>query len=82
MPLILIAGTVAAQPKALDFPANGRPRCEVRVKVEDDNSVMLYRVLGFDDQTAELETLLPGDSVAIQGRLVVETRDGRRISID
>ena len=29
----------------------------------------IERVIGFDDRTAELETLLPGDSVAIQGSL-------------
>jgi hypothetical protein len=77
MPLVLIAGTVAAQPKANAFPASGRPRCEIRVKVEGDTSVTLFRIVGYDDQMAELEILLPGDSVAIQGRLEVGTQDGR-----
>ena len=66
MPLILVAGTVVAQPRAEAFPERGRPRCEVRVRVDGDGNAVTYRVIGFDDQMAELETLFPGDSVAIQ----------------
>ena len=56
MPLILIAGTIVAKAKAEIFPTSDRPRCEVRIKVEGDGSAVIYRVIGFDDQTAELET--------------------------
>jgi hypothetical protein len=31
----------------------------------------------FDEQMAELELLSPGDSVAVQGRLEIESKDGR-----
>src|ERR1700757_3974528 len=77
MPHILVAGVVAAKPKAQPFPATGRPRCELRLEVHDDASMTVFRVLGFDDQTRELEMLLPGDSAAIQGQLQVELKDGR-----
>src|ERR1700730_6797342 len=45
---------------------------KLRVAINDLNNL-----IGFDDQTDELETLLPGDSVAIQGRLEVESKAGR-----
>jgi hypothetical protein len=76
MPLVLVAGTIVAKPKAEAFPAHGRPRCEVRIKVED-NTAAIFRIVGYDDQMAELELLSPGDSVAIQGRLEIESKDGR-----
>jgi hypothetical protein len=75
LPLILIAGTVAGQPKAEPFPAKGRPRCELRLAVEDDNCVTLYRVVGFDEQMADLEVLVPGDGVCVQGTLRFEQKD-------
>jgi hypothetical protein len=77
MPLVLIAGTVADRPTSKPFPVNGRPRCEVRIRCQDDSCVTIYRVLGHDDQMAELEALLPGDCVCVQGRLEVEGKDGR-----
>jgi hypothetical protein len=72
VPLILVAGTILAK----IFPEHGRPRCEVRIKVED-GSAAIFRIVGYDDQIAELEILSPGDSVAIQGRLEIESKDGR-----
>jgi hypothetical protein len=81
MPLILVAGVVIAKPVAEAFPDRGRPRCEVRIKVEGDGNAVIYRVIGFEEQTAELETLLPGDSVAIQGQLVLESRDQKIVSL-
>jgi Single-strand binding protein family len=81
MPLILVAGTVVAQPRAEAFPERGRPRCEVRVRVDGDGNAVTYRVIGFDDQMAELETLFPGDSVAIQGRLEIESKEKKIVGI-
>jgi hypothetical protein len=76
MPSVLLAGVVVAQPKAEPFPERGRPRCEVRVKVEG-NDTAVYRVVGHDDAIPALENLVAGDSVAIQGSLEIETKDGR-----
>jgi single-stranded DNA-binding protein len=80
MPTVLLAGTVTAKPKVQTFPAEGRPRCEVRLEVDDD-LVTIFRIVGYDDQTAELETLLPGDSVAVQGKLEFELKDGHLTGI-
>jgi hypothetical protein len=41
MPLILVAGTIVAQPKAENFPERGRPRCEVRIRVEEATETRL-----------------------------------------
>jgi hypothetical protein len=49
----LVAGTIVASPKADNFPATGRPRCEVRVRVEDAGTATIYRVIGFGEQTEE-----------------------------
>jgi hypothetical protein len=63
------------------FPANGRPRCEVRVRVEGEGTTAIYRVVAFEDQMDELATLLPGDCVAIQGRLEIESKDRKLVGI-
>jgi hypothetical protein len=41
----------------------------------------IFRAIGFDDRIAELETLLPGDSVAIQGSLEIESKDKKIVSL-
>ena len=64
------------QPKAIAFPSAGRPRVEALIEAEDHGGKLVYKIVAYDDQVAELETLLPGDSVAIQGRLEIETKDG------
>ena len=71
MPAILIAGTVAAKPKSQPFPTTGRPRVEIRVKVEDDNAVTLFRVIAHGEQMAELET--PIESAL--ARLIIAASD-------
>ena len=53
----------------------------MRIRVDGDGSAVIYRVIGFDGQTEELETLSPGDSVAIQGRLEVESKDKRIVGL-
>ena len=71
MPSILIAGTIVAKPKVELFPVSGRPRCEVRIRVEGEDTTAVYRVIGFEELMDELAALLPGDSVAVQGQLQV-----------
>jgi hypothetical protein len=70
MPLILIAGVVASSPKSDPFPAQGRPHCTVHIKTAESEGAWV--VLGFDALASELEALLPGDAVAIQGNLSIE----------
>ena len=77
MPHILIAGIVATAPKAENFPASGRPHCEVRIRAEGDGQAVIYRVVGFEEQSEELAMLAIGDAVSIQGALQVESKDGR-----
>ena len=76
MPVVLVAGTVVSKPKAEMFPAQGRPRCEARIKVED-GSAAIFKIVGYDDQLTELELLSPGDAVSVQGKLEIETKNGR-----
>jgi hypothetical protein len=51
MPAVLLAGFVTAKPVVETFPTRGRPRCEVRVKVEgqDDVRTTIFRVIGHDE---------------------------------
>jgi hypothetical protein len=77
MPLILLAGTVTAKPKIMDFPASGRPRIELRIEAEGDSGAILFRVIAHDDLMAEAELLMPGDAVSICGSLQIESRNGQ-----
>ncbi len=43
----------------------------------EGEGLTVFRVIGFDGQIAQLETLMPGDSVAVQGRLEIESKDGK-----
>ncbi len=52
MPLILIAGVVATNPKSDPFPTNGRPRCKINVRVEGSDAA-LYRIVAFDEPDAQ-----------------------------
>jgi hypothetical protein len=81
MPLILLAGTVTAKPKIMDFPAAGRPRCEVRIEAEGSGQAVIFRVLAFDDLMPEAELLMPGDPVSICGTLQIESRNGQLAGI-
>jgi hypothetical protein len=81
MPLILLAGVVAGQPKVATFPAKGRPHAEVRLACEDGGSRTIFRVLGFDERMTELEVLQAGDGVAIQGMLQLEHEGGKIVSL-
>ena len=81
MPDILLAGIVVAQPKAENFPATGRPRCEVRVRAEGDGQAVIYRVVGFEEQTEELAVLAIGDAVSIQGRLQVVEKEKKIVGL-
>jgi hypothetical protein len=42
-----------------------------------DGAVAVYKIVGHDEAMGELEALLPGDSVAVQGRLEIESKNGR-----
>jgi hypothetical protein len=76
MPSVLLAGQVASKPKANPFPATGRPRVTIDVDVDGRR----FLVVGYNDTMAELEALVPGDSVSIQGALVIETGSNGAIS--
>jgi single-stranded DNA-binding protein len=42
----------------------------------------IFKVIAYDEQAiAALETLIHGDSIAVQGRLEIETRDGHLIGL-
>ena len=43
--------------------------------VEGDGAMTFYRVIGFDEQMADLEMLAPGDGVCVQGMLQIEHKD-------
>jgi hypothetical protein len=81
MPLVLIAGTVAGQPKADPFPSKGRPHAECRLEVTDDGCVTLYRIVGFDESMEMIERLAPGDAVSVQGSLRLEHKDNKITSL-
>jgi hypothetical protein len=79
MPMVLVAGVVATQPKSEPFPDKGRPHCRVGIRAEGEGRSVIYEVIGFEAEMEELELLQLGDSVAIQGALQVESQ-GSKVS--
>jgi hypothetical protein len=77
VPHILIAGVVESLPNAQPFPAQGRPRTDVKIRSEDSGRATLFLVRGFDEQADELGLLAIGDAVAIAGKLEIESKDGK-----
>jgi hypothetical protein len=81
MPMILVAGIVATQPKSEPFPAKGKPHCEVGIRAEGEGRSVIYKVIGFEAEMEELELLAIGDAVAVQGALQVESQGSKVVGI-
>jgi hypothetical protein len=66
MPFILIAGTVSEPPKSNPFPSEGRPFASVIIDADD-----------VQDEMPALEALEKGDSVSVQGSLMLVSEKGK-----
>jgi hypothetical protein len=73
MPHVLIAGTVSAAPKSTPFPDQGRPYASVVIDADGDNRAR------FRDGRSRMPA--PGDSVSIQGTLVLVNQKGKLAGI-
>jgi hypothetical protein len=73
MPSVLIAGVVIGV-RSYPFPAEGRPRCVVEVRVPESTGT--WRIEAYDDAMAEAEALVKDDHFAAQGSLSICARAG------
>jgi hypothetical protein len=67
MPYVLLAGTVSGSPKSDPFFTSGKPFASVIIDADD----VEYRVIGHETGMADIWCLQNGDSVSVQGQLVL-----------
>ena len=70
MTSVLLAGSVVSKPKSDAFPPRGLPKACVHVRV----GTITYPIVGYETHVEEIEALQIGDSLSVQGELVLDSK--------